>query len=574
MSESNWKPELLELIVAARDGMPAEADRIRLQTLVIESREACHFYLRQMHLAASLQWTFGMAGKLPEPTVPAAPATPRPGTFRRLTSAIHLSKTWVTLAAAVVFAAYVAVISWGMLGDKARGLRLEAQGAGNPRASDRAPRPSRLAPSGSAVATITGTSDAEWSAPAHKSAIRNQKSEITRGESLELASGLVELKLKQGAKLVIEGPAEWMIDGENNATLRRGKLVASVPKQAIGFELKTPTAVIVDLGTEFGVEVRDSGATDLHVLQGIVESTRVHDGEPDPSGLAPIRLRAGQAIQFNTRNEPAVKIAVNEKQFAKLRNSTTESDDSYARAILADRPLAYWRLSDGFREQARDESGNHHDGVYSGALLPNQPGILEASSNASIRFQGTAAEGSFAVHRLALGPSFTIELWAKSVKPVWNAHGWLGSARGPNGFIMHPYAGARFWQGYVFGDRTTTAREIGKHEPDRIDDRFHHYAITYDADADVGGMYFDGELVVKKSPLLAPHKRNSKAEIKLLFGHDPGATGAKLGDGWIDEVALYDRALPSNAIRAHYRAGVQQEDATKNPQPAKFTSQK
>ena len=35
--------------------------------------------------------------------------------------------------------------------------------------------------------------------------------------------------------------------------------------------IRTPTATVTDLGTEFGVEVSQTGATETHVLRGAVE---------------------------------------------------------------------------------------------------------------------------------------------------------------------------------------------------------------------------------------------------------------------------------------------------------------
>ena len=80
-----------------------------------------------------------------------------------------------------------------------------------------------------------------------------------------IPSGRVRQSLLRGVQLVVDGPAEWSIDDENRATLRQGKLVAVVPRQAIGFTLATPSAEIVDLGTEFEVVVEEDG---VYVLLG------------------------------------------------------------------------------------------------------------------------------------------------------------------------------------------------------------------------------------------------------------------------------------------------------------------
>ena len=70
-----------------------------------------------------------------------------------------------------------------------------------------------------------------------------------------LAEGVVELEFDGGARVSIEGPAEFAPRSGQRMELTRGRLVAYVPKQARGFTVDTPTAEVIDLGTEFGVEV-------------------------------------------------------------------------------------------------------------------------------------------------------------------------------------------------------------------------------------------------------------------------------------------------------------------------------
>ena len=57
----------------------------------------------------------------------------------------------------------------------------------------------------------------------------------------------------------------------------------------IGFTLVTPTEKVVDLGTAFGIEVADSGATSVAVFEGEVE---LHGTKQ------PRLLQAGQSTIF------------------------------------------------------------------------------------------------------------------------------------------------------------------------------------------------------------------------------------------------------------------------------------
>lgn len=90
-------------------------------------------------------------------------------------------------------------------------------------------------------------------------------------EIVRLFAGSVELTFEQGAVVTVDGPIEFRPLSTGQLELRRGRLLASVPQQAIGFTVSTPTSIIVDLGTEFEVAVNDAGESNVQVLKGEVE---------------------------------------------------------------------------------------------------------------------------------------------------------------------------------------------------------------------------------------------------------------------------------------------------------------
>ena len=93
------------------------------------------------------------------------------------------------------------------------------------------------------VAVLTRGVNLEWESAA-----------ITPGTPLlpgllKLKSGIAQIEFYQGARVVIEGPAELQLISSGEATCTRGKLSANVPPQAKGFRINTPKGTIVDLGT-------------------------------------------------------------------------------------------------------------------------------------------------------------------------------------------------------------------------------------------------------------------------------------------------------------------------------------
>ncbi|MCG2684869.1 MAG: hypothetical protein L6306_14800, partial [Planctomycetales bacterium] len=70
------------------------------------------------------------------------------------------------------------------------------------------------------------------------------------------------------------------------------------------FAIRTPTAVVTDLGTEFGVEVYKSGVTESRVFRGSVKVQVVGDGLPSPSGRGAGGEGSGQVVVLR-ENESA-----------------------------------------------------------------------------------------------------------------------------------------------------------------------------------------------------------------------------------------------------------------------------
>ena len=103
-------------------------------------------------------------------------------------------------------------------------------------------------------------------------------SALSAGQRLALQQGLAEISFDTGATVILEGPAELTLGPAERAdvppstlpippptanacSLTLGKLVARVPREAHGFTVHTPNMKIVDLGTEFAVDVSATTVT-------------------------------------------------------------------------------------------------------------------------------------------------------------------------------------------------------------------------------------------------------------------------------------------------------------------------
>jgi ferric-dicitrate binding protein FerR (iron transport regulator) len=115
---------------------------------------------------------------------------------------------------------------------------------------------------GPAVGMLAGAYEAQWRGS------HPRPGEPLYGGPYDLREGVAKMELDQGACLVLEAPCRVELKGVGEVTLRHGRLAAVVPPQARGFRVRTRTALITDLGTEFGVIAHADGGTEAHVLKG------------------------------------------------------------------------------------------------------------------------------------------------------------------------------------------------------------------------------------------------------------------------------------------------------------------
>ena len=111
--------------------------------------------------------------------------------------------------------------------------------------------------------------------------------------SMSWDSGLLQLEFYGGATVVAEGPAEIEILDESRVVCRSGRLRAHVPEPARGFAVLAPSFELVDLGTEFGLDVSDDGVAEVHVFDGKVE---LYDPKSNRDQATRRELNAGDAV--------------------------------------------------------------------------------------------------------------------------------------------------------------------------------------------------------------------------------------------------------------------------------------
>lgn len=105
---------------------------------------------------------------------------------------------------------------------------------------------------------------------------------------LRLFPGSAQIAFDSGAVVALTVPAEVEILGRNRLFVRSGRIPPFVPPTAKGFTVGSPSGEVVDLGTEFTVNVDARNRTAIYVVDGQLD---VAAGNASRSG--PLRMTQG-----------------------------------------------------------------------------------------------------------------------------------------------------------------------------------------------------------------------------------------------------------------------------------------
>jgi ferric-dicitrate binding protein FerR (iron transport regulator) len=160
--------------------------------------------------------------------------------------------------------------------------------------------------------------------------------------SFKLESGTATLALDKIGSVRVYGPADFELLGPLRARLNRGQIKVRVTEETgYGFEIETPGGKVVDLGTEFSVDVSDQGKTGLVVHEGTVD---VHvAGAEDPLSIGePVkvpqveRLVQGDGVTFDRTNPLSRIMSIvtdNESAFMTTGERTSPKNNTLIAAV-------------------------------------------------------------------------------------------------------------------------------------------------------------------------------------------------------------------------------------------------
>lgn len=220
---------------------------------------------------------------------------------------------------------------------------------------------------------------------------------------------------------------------------------------------------------------------------------------------------------------------------------------TYTAEVLSDKPIAYLRFGEKSGALARDETVNGNTGAVSGTVTWGVPGALARDNDTAVRLDGTTSliDLGGAIDFAGTKP-FSLEIWF-NVATVDTTYRFLlgkddqpASGREEWGVVIQSVDGLYF-ERYVAGNGgaagTAAMPLLG---------RWVHTVSTYDGVH--LAFYVDGALVDQSLDVRAQLAKN----VPLYAGSD--GPGHGVIDGALDELAIYDFALPAARIKAHFDA--------------------
>ena len=482
-------PDLLD---AARRGQLTPEQQAQLNTLFHEHPESIRLYAEHMQLEAELSWGFVVRSR--------SELNVRPTGDHRDRAYRLYAVMGASLAAMIVLATAL----WFYFDTK-------------PSAPVEQPRPP-------AIAILADTQNAEFVDAAEPLAIGTN---LPPGV-LKLGSGTAQVLFNSGAVVDLVGPCEFQMIRADQAALTAGRLTAYVPAEARGFTVDGPGDVrIVDLGTEFYMDVQPGGRVEVRVMQG--------------------------SVQVLSHNWSSV---VNESE-AVLVSSTegirTIAFEYPGTEMLNAGLTGWWPLDE------MTETGQFTNRVHADLPAVAGPSVTEASMIRGVDGRAVQFDGQRNYLRIANPAStwpghepFSISLWMKT--PGMPGEQWLiyREDHDDNPKVSVSMLDGVIW--FKLRDHLGVHHQLPAESVNVADDRWHHLVVV--RDGTLMQLYIDGKLAGELTNAVFSGHFDPDAPSAWHLGSN--VTGVDRGiDGFfrgaIDEVRIYRRALSPNEVELLHR---------------------
>jgi hypothetical protein len=425
------------------------------------------------------------------------------------------------------------------------------------------------------VATLVNVTNCRWDQN-RSTAELALGSTVRPGDSLHLLEGVAEISstLQNGgvANLQLEGPVAMTLNSNGMPSLLYGHLTGTFACDFDEFTLDTPLGLVTVSGEASIGIIAAANKVELHVFSG----TATLEPWAMGAGGTAKQLTAAAGTSLSARVDADGSISVDDGKAkeggfltpAALAASQLDISDDYVKAIVAAKPLAYWRFEGDVDGLMRNEVADHLHCRMVGKAVRWRPGV----NGSSVDF-GIAAGPGYLISDDSLdveAKSYTVELW---VKPTCFHHGTLFSLLqwkesqspigrhrmaleicGPVSWFTGTQQGTDFHPGsirFIHECRPGFDMDSFSADPYAVRQWQHFVAVK---DISEMRLYRDAQLVDSK-----PATGVLPRDLRVLIGHllpassdDETEVTPRMFSGELDEVAFYDRALSADEIRNHF----------------------
>ncbi|WP_377178618.1 LamG-like jellyroll fold domain-containing protein [Rubritalea tangerina] len=369
--------------------------------------------------------------------------------------------------------------------------------------------------------------------------------EFNAGE-FHLEKGIASLIFANGAEVVFQESSQFKIEDDMRIVLKSGKVWAHCPPSAQGFTIDLPGQnSVVDLGTEFGVEVVSERDSVVQVFSGIVE---LHS-----AAHRPYELSQGQAVVWRDGGEP-VEIDFETVNFVSSEQLEAQRFEAYKETVLGKHGLIY------YSDFQIGEAGKVYNEKNGASGVKRMENVWSASGRfgdtRAVQFAHKGSVMELDVPEAGELDELTVVAWVKpeklvkSYSAIMNTHGWRSGG-------MHLQVtgsgelAVGVYPGHAYRSKGGTISV----------DRWQMIAVTVNVKTETVTAYLDGDLL--------DMRRLRKKESGITRGVDLGMAslggwqnldyrdyvGPRNLNGAIDEMVIFDRELGAEEVREMYALG-------------------
>lgn len=313
----------------------------------------------------------------------------------------------------------------------------------------------------------------------------------------------------------------------------------------------SPASVTRNVGSKAAFIAVPAGALPV-TYQWYKGATAIPGATDEVLWLSSLKLTDDQSTYYARLANPWASTNTEPATLTVVQRPVTVPVTGYAKIVMADDPVAFWRLDEPEGSMTAVDAAGTFDGAYLPGPGTVTYGVASGIPRETDKAIAVSGKGQVQIpYALELNPHgpFTVELWVKPAtlnpgpdfRDVSTSEG-----SGPHGWLLYQMLdNSMVW---VLFSENWNAAWVGAAPPVQAE-AWYHVVLAYDGN--LFRSFLNGQPVAEQAyDAFVP---NGDGWTSLGFRFDGGGDGF---DGAIDDVAFYNKALTAGQIQAHYNATV------------------